>query len=74
MKAAIFVNEAPDGPRLPAREVHRRLAHLRDAAERRHYDVVLERLGDARPWDENPWASQLMDAADAGTVHAVCLK
>jgi hypothetical protein len=71
LQAAVFVNEAPEGRILPAQEIHRRLVHLREAAERRHYDVVFERLGDARPWEANRWVYQLMDAADAGTIHAV---
>jgi len=49
------------------------LAVLRAAAQARGYDVALERVGDGPPWLAHEWVYEFIEAADAGSFHALFL-
>ena len=73
LRAAVFA-AARHEDRNGRETLVQRLARLKAVASARGYEVVLERSDDAPAWKAHHWAYDLLEAADAGTIHALFIE
>jgi len=73
LRAAVFAAAQP-GSHIERGTLAQRLISLKAAASSRGYEIVLERSDDAPAWKAHAWAYALIDAADAGTYHALFIE